>query len=154
MLDKIWLRGRVTNVLIRMGMYSEGATELLMGTCAQESTFGKYKTQLGGGPAKGYWQIEPLTMNDNWHSYINFRPKLKELLEKEFGMTGPDLWRLENDVDYGIVMARLKYRRSPARIPEPDDIEGLAHVWKEVYNTPLGAGTEEEFEHNYKKYCA
>lgn len=154
MLDKDDLRIVITDVLKRMGMYSVSATELLMGTCATESDFGKYDEQVGGGPALGVFQMEPNTMNDIWYNYIRYREGLQVILAEEFGMRGPDKERLKNDVEYGIVMARLKYRRSPVVLPKSEkDIEGLAKVWKKVYNTELGKGTTDKFIRKYKKYC-
>ena len=46
------------------GMNTPQAIELLMGTWAHESLGGKYNTQLGGGPARGMWQIEKATYLD------------------------------------------------------------------------------------------
>jgi len=37
------------------------AVKLLLGTAAQESRFGTFLHQLGGGPAKGAFQMEPAT---------------------------------------------------------------------------------------------
>ena len=51
-------------------------------------------------------------------------------------------------------MCRLKYRRDPEPLPEPDDIEGLGKTWKRVYNTHLGKGKVDEFVSNYYKYVA
>ena len=154
MLDKDDLRIVIADVLKRLGMYSESATELLMGTCAVESNLGEYDEQIGGGPALGVFQMEPNTMNDIWSNYIRYREGLRILLIEEFGMNGPDKERLKNDLEYGIVMARLKYRRSPLALPKSDkDIEGLARVWKKVYNTDLGKGSTEKFISKYKKYC-
>ena len=49
-------------------------------------------------------------------------------------------------------MCRVHYYRVSEALPEENDIEGMARYWKKYYNTPLGAGTEEEFIHNYKEY--
>ena len=154
MLNKDDLRIVIIDVLKRLGMYSDVAVELLMGTCAVESDFGRSIEQIGGGPGLGVFQIEPNTMNDIWYNYIRYREGLRVILAEEFGMKGPDKERLKNDLEYGIVMARLKYRRSPVALPKSEkDIEGLARVWKKVYNTDLGKGSIEKFISKYKKYC-
>ena len=154
MLNKDDLRIMIADVLKRLGMYSETATELLMGTCAVESDFGRSVEQVGGGPALGVFQMEPNTMNDIWYNYIRYREGLRVILADEFGMRGPDKEKLKNDIEYSIVMASLKYRRSSLVLPKSDkDIEGLARVWKKVYNTDLGKGTVEKFVSKYKKYC-
>ncbi len=154
MLNKDDLRIMIADVLKRLGMYSETATELLMGTCAVESDFGRSVEQVGGGPGLGVFQMEPNTMNDIWYNYIRYREGLRVILSEEFGMKGPDKEKLKNDIEYSIVMARLKYRRSPEVLPPSDkDIRGLAETWKKVYNTKLGKGTVEKFVSKYKKYC-
>lgn len=147
------MRELITGVLKRLGMYSPGAVELLMGTCAVESNFGKYSRQVGGGPALGWWQIEPNTMRDIWTNYIKHKVSLQLVLDKEFDMVRPDLCRLEHDPEYSIVIARLIYRRSPSSLPEATDIVGLAKVWKKAYNTYLGAGTVDKFIEKYNRYC-
>lgn len=146
------LRITITDVLNRLGMYSEGAVELLMGTCAVESDFCKHDKQIGG-PALGWWQMEPNTMNDIWSNYIKYKEGLKAVLASEFDMFGPNVERLQNDPEYGIVMARLVYKRSKNPIPEADDIAGLAATWKAVYNTYKGKGTIEKFIGKYRQYC-
>lgn len=154
MLNKDDLRIVIDDVLKRLGMYSESATELLMGTCAVESDLGQSVEQIGGGPALGVFQMEPNTMNDIWYNYIRYREGLRVILAEEFGMKGPDKERLKNDLEYSIVMARLKYRRSPVALPKScKDTLGLAKVWKKGYNTDLGKGTVEKFISKYKKYC-
>lgn len=152
-MNKDDIRAIINDVLIRLGMHSEVAVELLMGTCAVESNFGMYDKQVNG-PALGVFQIEPFTMNDIWYNYIRYREGLRIILDSEFGMVGPDKSKLRYDIEYGIVMARLKYRRSPHALPKsPSDILGLARVWKRDYNTYEGKGKESEFIDKYKKYC-
>lgn len=154
MLNKDDTRIIITDVLKRLDMYSEVAVELLMGTCAVESNFGKYDKQLGGGPALGPWQMEPNTMNDIWFNYIRYRERLRIMLANEFGMSGPDKDRLQKDLEYAIVLARLKYRRSPLPLPiKPTDIAGLANYWKSVYNTNKGKGEVADFIRKYKTFC-
>ena len=98
--------------------------------------------------------MEPNTMNDIWSNYIRYRDGLRILLIEEFGMYGPDKERLQFDIEYSIVLARLKYRRSPLPLPaKATDVQGLAKVWKSVYNTGLGKGRIEDFVTKYNKYC-
>ena len=44
--------------------YTDDAINLVERTIAQESAYGKYRRQIGGGPALGISQIEPDTFND------------------------------------------------------------------------------------------
>ena len=59
MLDKQEVKALVTKATKAIDLYSPEVVELLMGTCAQESTMGKYRKQLGNGPALGIFQMEP-----------------------------------------------------------------------------------------------
>jgi hypothetical protein len=129
------------------------AIEQLMGTWAQESSGGKYVTQLGGGPARGMWQVEKAT-------YLDILNRCNADAYRELLVTAGDPDALMQDHFDLLVsnhtlsaqICRLKYFMSPGSIPE--DLEGQAEYWKKYYNTELGAGTVEEYLANYQKYVA
>ncbi|MHC5804382.1 hypothetical protein ACYTX7_09245, partial [Streptococcus pyogenes] len=58
-----------------IGLYSEAADQLILGTIFQESR-AKYLKQLGNGPALGVIQMEPNTYNDIWDNYLKYKPEL------------------------------------------------------------------------------
>jgi hypothetical protein len=142
----------IEKVLRRMKMHSNSAVNLLLGTAAQESAFGTYIRQLGDGPARGVFQMEPATERDIWSSYISYRRDVETMIEIISGVSAPDELHLEGNLLYQIIMARLHYRRVKEPFPSADDIEGLARYWKKYYNTSQGKGTIEEFITNYHKY--
>lgn len=123
-------------------LVSESAVRLLLGTAAQESEFGTYLRQLGGGPAIGVFQMEPKTFIWLWKEYKEKYPEIESR-----GVTD-----LEWDLKLAILMARLRYRIVPAALPYAYDVKALAIYWKEHYNTMLGAGTVEQFIANYRKF--
>ena len=137
--------------LKEVDLYSRGAEQLLLGTACVESNLGTYLRQIRG-PAMGVFQIEPNTHADIWTNYVAYRPHLKSKLTN---MVAPSQWRTDmrrphhyaliHQLAYTTAIARIVYRRSPDAMPEEDDWEGMAKMWKKVYNTPLGAGTEEKF---------
>lgn len=133
----------ISPTLHDMGMWSESAENLLMGTAAQESHLGHYIKQVGKGPALGIYQCEPVTHDDvvKWG-------RAKGLLEFESCSPG----RLVYDLKYATMIARLHYYRVPKALPSADDIEGIAEYWKRYYNSSLGKGKPEEFVRNYAKY--
>jgi hypothetical protein len=49
-------------------------------------------------------------------------------------------------------MCRVRYIRATPPLPSQDDLQGLANYWKQHYNTPLGAGTPEEFLAKWPQY--
>lgn len=151
MYDKNQFKMIVETVLQRMGpkYRSEAAVNLLLGTAAQESRFGTYLYQIGGGPAQGVFQMEPATEKDIWENYLKYDPDKKAAVYVACGRTGPGD-HLTTDIAYQIAMCRMHYWRKPGGIP--NDLEGQAAFYKQHFNTPLGAATVEEYIANYKKY--
>ncbi|MBW2599564.1 MAG: hypothetical protein JRC60_05690 [Deltaproteobacteria bacterium] len=168
--NKTQFQDLIERVLTEIGMHSRAAVHLLLGTAAQESGFGTYLRQVGGGPpaiasqpaqarragpALGVFQMEPATEKDIWGNYLVYREDLAEAVWQVAGAAydvGPSVEALEANLSYQIAMARIHYRRVPEALPRFDDIDGMAWYWKQYYNTPLGKGTEAEFVKNYHKY--
>lgn len=152
---KQYTRNELRNLIIislkGIGLFSGNAVELLMGTCAQESALGRYREQIGGGPALGIFQMEPTTFIDIHINVLRFNPLLLKKIMKisEVKSLKPtDL--LTNDI-LAICMTRVHYYRFKEAIP--DNLTGWAYYWKKYYNTRVGKGTEEEFIKNYKALC-
>lgn len=147
----VFLTTIVRPTLNALATTSEAAEMLLMGTAAQESNL-KFTRQIGG-PALGYFQMEPATYDDCWTNFLDFRPALAAKVLAVRTAPGPALAAdLETDPQYAAAMARVRYMRVAAPIPtEPKEI---AAYWKLYYNTPLGAGTVEAFIANWNRYLA
>lgn len=148
-MDKVTLKALITSVLKELGLHSDNAVNLLMGTAAQESHLGKYRKQIGGGPALGIFQMEPATFNDIVKNYLRFKPGLTVKIEGVARVCRFHAEDIETNDLLAICMARVHYLRVSEAIPS--DVEGMARYWKKYYNTPLGKGTVEEFISNYKK---
>lgn len=131
----------IKRTLREYNLYSDSAVNLLLGTLAQESGFGKYLKQLGGGPALSGFQIERPTFNWLKHAYMN-----------KYNLQEVEFEELEWNLKLAILFCRLRYFVVPSPLPAADDIKGLAEYWKNYYNTYLGKGKIEEFIANYKKY--
>lgn len=126
---------------------SKAAVKLLLGTALQESKLTHLK-QIGGGPALGVYQMEPVTHNDIWETYLRYDSYL-------FGVIGgtssgskieyPHCSELITDMKYATLMARMHYYRVSDPLPDFYDDVGLAHYWKDHYNTSHGAGTVDEY---------
>lgn len=149
----------VMPTLISLDMWSQAAEDLMVGTAMQESKL-TYLSQYNNGPAKGVYQIELGTAKDILRRYMDLRPDLERRLfyaTDRIGdldaLTDEDIMELILvDLRFATAVARLKYYMVPKALPKSGDIEGYAKYWKKYYNTHLGAGTEEEFIYNYKKY--
>lgn len=92
-----------------MGVSPNKLRNLLIATGQIESTY-KHKRQIGGGPARSFWQVEPETALDLLNnSSALFGPKFW----RNFPNTNKDLeWlsrELERNTDFGAAMAAAKW---------------------------------------------
>lgn len=133
-----WVR-LVRTVLNEIGAYSPRAELAIIMIIAHESGRGKYRRQLGGGPARGVIQMEPPTFD----SVIKFGEKVGQYLRR----AGYDPRRvtcadLEYDDKLAIVMARARLAMDPQPLPEsPAD---MAAYLKTKWNGP-GKATPSEY---------
>ncbi|MBO1360614.1 hypothetical protein J2D73_12530 [Acetobacter sacchari] len=103
------------------------------------------KVQSGGGPAFGFWQMEPSTHDDIWLHYLTARPALAQVvrgyLPARFKSVaiGNARAMIESDA-YAAAMTTILIRRSPVALPPRNDALAQCTVWKAAYNTALGAG--------------
>jgi hypothetical protein len=149
-MEAVVLRDTIVKpALLALDRWSDPAERLIMGTAAQESGL-KYTRQLGGGPALGYFQMEPATHDDCWTNYLKYRSSLQaKVLAVRSASGKPSASEMETDHLYAAAMARVRYMRVPESIPS--DGNGLARYWKMHYNTYLGAGTIGEFIVNWNR---
>lgn len=129
--------------------FSDSAVNLLMGTAAQESDCGTYIRQIRG-PALGIWQMEPATAFDH-HRWLDTQAN-RALFNKVWmlaAVTPSYPHQLISNLTLACAMARVHYWRAPGAIPS--SLEGQAAYWKQWYNTPLGAGTIEQYIANYRR---
>lgn len=137
--------------------YSLSAENLLLGTCAKESDFGKYLVQLEKGPAVSVYQIEPETYLDLFINTLSFNKEqmnlVKDFVGNKLPSNGiPPTDTMVYNLHYATLIARLIYYRAPKALPAEDDIEGLAKYYKIYFNSIAGKATEEEFVTNYHRY--
>ncbi len=128
---------------------SKDAVHLLVGTALQESLL-IHRRQIGGGPARGFFQMEPSTHDDIFKNYLAFRKSLKQAVESFQWPFFSSSFQLQYNDRYAAVMARVHYARVPASIPSFSDVKAMANYWKTYYNTPLGKGAVKEFEDKYR----
>ena len=141
----------IVPTLAYLNLYSESAVNLLLGTAAQESRLGTFIHQLGNGPAEGIYQMEPDTERDIQNNFLKYRTDLDKKVST-LRLSTDEFPEMEGNLYYATAMCRIHYLRQLAALPGPNDIYGLANYWKDYYNTHLGAGTVDEFIHNYERY--
>lgn len=157
----------VRPTLIEIGLHSESAEQLVIGTICQESR-GEYIKQIGGGPALGLAQMEPATHDDIWRNFLAYHPNLKpkviglistnvrsDAFKSKLARTPfiPSSTELLTNLKYMVAMCRVHYLRVPHALPKPGDVDALAQYWKQFYNTVHGKGHASEFVDNYPGEC-
>jgi hypothetical protein len=136
-----------------MGLPSRHAAELLLGTALVESRL-TYLRQIGGGPALGFYQMEPATHDDIHDNFLRFRPRLKAVIQSIISPT-PDLHRqLVTNLAYATAMARVHYLRVSEPLPRSGDVWGFAYYHKKYYNTEKGKATPEKFVLIWERFHA
>lgn len=137
-------------VLKAIGLYSQEAEDLLVGTCAHESKGGTFLAQVKG-PALGIYQMEPATHKDIWTKYLSNNT---DLMRSILGICRlqymPDAPTMIHNLYYATAMCRVHYRRVAEVIPK--DLKGQAEYYKKYFNTPLGSATPQEYIDNYRTF--
>ena len=68
---------KITEIVCKhLGMYSEDAVDLIIATGKAESGFRALEQTKG--PAIGFFQIEPDTINDVMDNYAHYRPHIMQ----------------------------------------------------------------------------
>ena len=134
----------VRPALQQINAWTLNAEQLVMATAMAESGV-FFIQQIGHGPARGFFQMEPVTHDDIWERYLSRQPALLNNL-KALIMRDMDLHdQLRGNHFYAAAMCRIFYLRFKEPLPEAGDWQGMAAYWKKYYNTHLGAGTTEGF---------
>jgi hypothetical protein len=148
----------ITPALAALGLdgYLQAATELLLGTAMQESGL-VFRKQLGGGPARGLFQMEPATHDDIWANFLKFRAALAAKIRQFLAGREVDAEELIDNDRYAAAMARIQYYRmgqivGKDPVPDATDIAGMADYWKTYYNTAGGAGAPAQFVANWEAH--
>jgi hypothetical protein len=128
--------------LTKLNMYSEDSADLVFKTGMAESGY-RHLRQMSG-PALGFFQCEPATMDDVWKNYVSYRPPLKVQLW-DLGYKEDERTSFLGNIAVQAAFCRLQYRRDKQPIPDKADLEAQAAYWKRVYNTVKGRGTVEHF---------
>jgi hypothetical protein len=108
----------------------------------KESDGCTYVVQLDGGPAVGFYQMEPNTHDDIWTNFLDYEPILSHAMYSVIGRETVGVGSADEmigDLIYATLMCRVDYYRNKLAAPLNTAI-GLATYWKDVYNTAGGAG--------------
>lgn len=141
-------------VLKQVGIYSPEGEQLVLGTGAKESGF-KYIHQIGGGPALGFYQMEPATYWNLWNQYLLNKPELRKLILSVCKYsTIPSEDFLMHDLRLATIMCRVRYMWINSPIPAFNDIDGQAKYWAKYYNANPVTGVPNEYVEAYNRCIA
>lgn len=116
-----------------ISMHSISAERLLIYTGVVESDFDFLK-QNPGGPALGWWQMEPIAYKQNV-KYINRSPNLsRRILAACFLDMMPPFETIIWNLRLACIMARIQYWQHEEPLPSEDDLDGLGRYYIKYYN--------------------
>ena len=132
-----------------LGIWHPAAEELLLMIMAWESKMGTYDHQVGG-PALGWWQMEPTTWNDTDLRAIQRRPYWRQQLAQLSGNQQEPKEMVTNPA-YACAMARLKLWLVPQALPDKEDILALSMYAKVHWNTVRGSAVPNDYAMAYRE---
>ncbi|WP_215745184.1 hypothetical protein [Gluconobacter sp. P1C6_b] len=137
-IKRLWIRP----ALQAIGLDDPAHVNIVTGIGLVESGY-VWLEQLHGGPARGFWQMEPASHDDIWKNSLPApcRSKIASGLNRL-------LYGQPHSADlmialplYGAGMCAVKVLLAPEPIPAADDAAGQARYHKRWYNSPLGAAS-------------
>lgn len=130
-----------TRLLKLWGLYKPHVVECLAMIVAHESLGGKYRKQIGGGPARGIFQMEFITHNSVWDTQDTINKRAKQ-----FGIKrNKDL--METSDEYALFVARHYLLQDPN--PIPTDPKAMSVYCKTYWNRG-GKATPEEYYRDWE----
>lgn len=129
--------------LIEFGNYSEPAVELLAMICAHESLGGKFRRQMGNGPARSIYQVERIAHDDVWDRHRSIHTNaIKVGIKRDWG-------QMEQSDRYATFVARHIIALDPK--PIPTDPKQMAEWCKRNWNKG-GKATPEKYLNDYNSW--
>jgi hypothetical protein len=133
--------------------WTQAAENLVLGTAAHESGGFAHRVQIGGGPARGLFQMEQATFRDLYDRYLGQHPLLRRKIDALWPSDGSDPWpQVETNDRFAAAMCRLRYWNSAAKIGfDPRDVFEMSRCWSQFYNTRRDPVLEAQFVANYRR---
>ena len=124
-----------------IGLADPAHVNIATGIGAVESAY-RVMTQMGGGPARGFWQMEIATHDSLWANTLiaPSRSKIAAGLHSILGGEAPSADLMISLPLYGAAMCITRVFIAPEALPAANGARGLCEYWKSEYNTSGGAG--------------
>lgn len=143
-MDLYQLKYRIIKpTLQNANLYSDTAVNLVLGTFIAESNCELIEQVINYnpmvfGPALGFGQMEPFTHDDCWNNFLKYKPDLADLIKGLCNIIKQDSNLLKTNINYMVLMTRIKYLRAKQTLPKANDALALATYHKVNYNSLLG----------------
>lgn len=136
-------RHQVTEYLLEFGLHADLAAELLCMICAHESLGGKFRRQMGDGPARSIYQVERIAHDDAWDRSRSIHANaLKVGIKRDWS-------KMETDDRYATFVARHIIMLDPRPLSKTP--EAMAAWCKERWNKG-GKATPEKYLNDYLRW--
>lgn len=119
--------------LLYLGRHSSTAEALLLGAAASQSGLGSVLDDRQG---HGLYRISELCHQQLWDQHLARDPDLASLVRglasQHAFLAAPHL-ELTVNLRYATAIAWLLVEREYPSLPEPDDLHGMARIWRKVF---------------------
>ena len=119
--------------LIYLGRHCDSAEALLLGVAASQSGLG---AALHDRRGHGLYRIGENRHSCLWDEYLARDPELASLvrgLASQHAFLGGPHLELTVNLRYATAIAWLLVEREYPSLPEPDDLHGMARIWRKVF---------------------
>ena len=151
------LESTLLAVLIKLPMVTadQAMVELLQETAAIESNRGIHITQIGGGPARGIFQMETRTIQDTLSWMRKNRLDQYKAVKVFWNSKQSEEWNYTKNIPWQIAMAASYYYRMAGNdtIKSALSREEREKIYKKHWNTHKGASTREKYLSMAKTYA-
>ena len=119
--------------LIYLGRHNPTAESLLLGIAASQSELG---SALHDRRGNGLYSITEPRHRALWDDYLAQDPEraslVRGLASQHAFLSAPQL-ELTVNLRYATAIAWLLVEREQPNLPEPDDLHGMARIWRQVF---------------------
>ncbi|WP_372749247.1 hypothetical protein [Litorivivens sp.] len=127
-----------------LGIHSNVAEELLLGTAALESQLNPLHKDADG---VGIYRITPKQHRQIWDDYLAFKPDLasrvRGLASQHRFLQDPDT-ELSWNLSYATAIAWLIYQREEIVLPTPAEADQLGALWRKCFGHRTNARKSEK----------
>ena len=141
----------VRDSLKAAGWWSQEIENLILATGVVESNLNML-VQVGGGPARGVFQIEKISFNDVISYIKRDSQKVKAICQAcGFSALPEDVNTVIWNLRFAVLITRMFYYRIPDALPTSENALEAYRYYKNFYNSYHGAATEEKCLPAFKK---